>query len=571
MNIRSTAAKNGLVLLLTVGAMGLLGAGCSSAPIDDDDLLDESVDEAEQALDQEAPPPQNDNLKPDHPCPGCAPPFVDQPGKLEFSGRLIVRPRQNAPETRKQAARARIHGMVVKHFPEVDEYVIRVPDAAGGNGKGAKENQLAGELMASGDYEYATPDWNVAPIAIPNDPSFGSQWHHTKIESQKAWDLQRGSSSMILAFTDTGIDTTHPDLAANRVPGYHAPSGLAETSGGPINDIHGHGTHVAGCAAAIGNNGTGVSGVGWNFKIMMVRVTDDPYGYASISHLTQGARWAAEHGAKVVSTSYAGVQSPSVGTTGTYIKSIGSLYLYAADNFNQNHSSFDYPDVIVVGATDQYDAKASFSSYGTAIDMVAPGVGILSTTNGGWYAAWDGTSMATPVVNGAAGLIWSVNPNFTPAQVEGFLLNSANDIGAPGDDSVFGRGRLNVYNGVQAARAAACTHAKCSVGAALGSGCDTCTASICDLDPYCCDTYWDNICVNEVQSICGSLTCAASQGTCGHTLCTTGATLTSGCDTPPAESSCVTSICAVDPYCCNTYWDGICVSEVQSVCGKNCN
>jgi subtilisin family serine protease len=557
-------------MLGVVFAIGFFGIACASAPGDDGDARDDAAGEADDALDPQASPGTQSDAKFGLPCKGCAPPFAEQAGKMEFSGRLIVRPRQGAAPERSEKARNRLNDKLVVHYSEVDEYIIRVPTGFGGQGRGAGENELAAQLMATGDYEYVTPDWTVHPIAVPNDPSYGSQWHHPKIQSPQAWDLQQGSSSMILAFTDTGIDTTHPDLAANRVPGYHVPSGLPETSGGAINDIHGHGTHVAGCAAAIGDNNTGVSGAGWNFKIMMVRVTDDPGGSAFLSDLTNGARWAAEHGAKVVSTSYGGVESPSVGTTGTYLKSIGSLYLYAADNSNRDHSNFDYPDVIVVGATDQYDAKASFSSYGRAIDVVAPGVDILSTTNGGGYAAWSGTSMATPVANGVAGMIWSVNRNFTPAQVESFLLNSADDIGVPGDDDTFGRGRVNVYRGVQAAIAAACTHDTCVASTALGTGCNACVASICDVDPYCCNTYWDGICVSEMQSVCGSLRCSASQGTCQHTLCTTGTRLSNGCDVPPATSSCVTSICSVDPYCCTTAWDSYCVNEVYSVCGKNC-
>lgn len=579
MNLRVTTAsmthkkQSALCLVLTATALSLSVVGCGAAP-DSDEAQDESSDETAEPLVKtpDSADQRDGTSEGKGPCAACAPPFAERPGQLEFSGRLVVRPRQDADPARDRAARERLERLkITTYVPATDEYLVEVPVPKGTKAPGAGENRLAGTLMETGDYEYATPDWIVYPLALPNDPQYSSQWHHTTIQSPQAWDTNKGSSSIIVAVTDTGIDKTHPDLAANRVLGYNAPSDLAEVSGGDVSDIHGHGTHVMGCAGAIGNNAVGVSGVGWTFKLMMVRVTNSPSGSAFLSDITKGARWAVDNGAKVVSASYAGVQDPTVGTTGTYIRSMGGLYLYAADNYNQNHSSFDYPDVIVVGATDSSDNKAWFSSYGTAIDIAAPGTGILSTTQGGGYAAWDGTSMATPLVNGAAGLIWSVNPGFTSAQVENFLLSGANDIGAPGDDNLFGRGRLNVYNGVSLARGAACTHSKCSTGAALGSGCEPATESICAVDPYCCNNFWDGICVSEVRTVAHSLVCAESQGSCAHTLCSTGAKLTAGCDSPPAASSCVSSICAVDPYCCNTLWDNLCVDEVATVCGQNCN
>lgn len=436
-------------------------------------------------------------------CRSCAPPFIEAPGELEFSGQLIVRPVQGAAPDRDKLARRRLAGTLLEYFPEVDEYVIAVPARLGGGERGSGEDRMAADLLATGDYAYVTPNWIVYPTATPDDPLFAGQWHHPKMRSPGAWDLQTGAPSLILAVTDTGIDTSHPDLAPRRVPGFNAASDLAEVDGGDVADLHGHGTHVAGCAAAAGDNAIGVSGVGWHFKIMMVRVSGSSSGSALTSDITQGARWAVENGARVVSSSYAGVDSPSVGTTGSYIESLGGIYLYAAGNDGRTLDGFDHADVLVVGASDANDAIAGFSARGPAVDVFAPGVGILSTTIGGGYGLKSGTSMATPVANGAVGLIWSVNPRFTPAEVEGFLTASAEDLGAPGDDATFGWGRVDVLRGVQAAQAAACTHDKCAMGAALGSGCEPCATDICALDPFCCDTQWDDICVEEVAMVCG--------------------------------------------------------------------
>ena len=117
----------------------------------------------------------------------------------------------------------------------------------------------------------------------------------------------------------------------------------------------------------------------------------------------------------------------------------------------------------------------------------------------------------------------------------------------------------------------ACGHSKCDQGFALDPACDSCAADICAVDPYCCNVFWDSFCVQEVRTICRSLACPESQGTCSHTLCSTGAPLTATCDAPPVSPSCVDAVCAVDPYCCGTAWDVICVGEVSSVCGYNCN
>jgi hypothetical protein len=124
---------------------------------------------------------------------------------------------------------------------------------------------------------------------------------------------------------------------------------------------------------------------------------------------------------------------------------------------------------------------------------------------------------------------------------------------------------------VQVEERLTCPHDKCTAGGPLASECSAAAASICAVDPFCCTSAWDSICVREVQSVTNSLICPASQGVCGHTLCTVGGKLTSGCDAPPASASCVASICAVDPYCCTNSWDSICVGRVASTCGKNCN
>jgi hypothetical protein len=110
---------------------------------------------------------------------------------------------------------------------------------------------------------------------------------------------------------------------------------------------------------------------------------------------------------------------------------------------------------------------------------------------------------------------------------------------------------------------------KCTTGAALVSDADACVSSVCAADSFCCNVTWDAVCVREVRTVCGSLSCAESNGTCSHSLCATDGPLVNGCDS--AKANCVSAICAADPFCCATGWDGICESEVDTVCGKNCD
>jgi subtilisin family serine protease len=385
--------------------------------------------------------------------------FVEQPGVMEFTGQLIVRPWQmgewramglneNELAAARVKAAAALANNTVVYYPEVDDYVVSVP-------AGMDENTYSGQLMATGLYQYAEPNWRCFPIGAPNDPLFGQQWHHVNMRSVQAWDTPGGpglgSQSVIVAVTDTGIDVNHPDLAANRVPGYHAPSDTPEVLGGPINDINGHGTHVAGCAAAVGNNAVGVAGTAPNVKVMMCRVTDASNGGAALNELTESARWAIDNGAKSASTSYSGVSSGSIQTTGEYIKSKGGVYLYAAGNDGSYWSNFDHQDVIVVGASNPADDRTGWSGYGPGVDLFAPGEGILASVNGGGYEAWSGTSMATPVANGVVGLLFSQNANFTPQQIETLLFKGCKDLGEPGNDDIYGWGRADSLGSVQLA------------------------------------------------------------------------------------------------------------------------
>jgi subtilisin family serine protease len=382
--------------------------------------------------------------------------FVEKPGVQKFSGRLIVRPLQykawkakglSHQEAVDRVAKARQiieTKKVIKRVWQTDEYIVRVPE-------GETEALVSNALMANGLFQYAEPDWIVYPIAAPNDPMLDNQWHHApdRMQSADGWDIHNGSPSVSVGICDTGILKTHEDFEVNRLEGYNAVDGLRESQGGNINPVHPHGTQTTGCAAANGNNGKGVTGVGWNLSHRMLRVTNSSDGSAYISTLQDAARTSIEKGDRVASVSYSGVDISSNLTTATYIKSIGGLLVWAAGNDGRNltYGNRDSDDIIVVGATDSSDTLAYFSAYGQFVDVTAPGVGIYTTDadNDSDYASVSGTSFATPLTAGLVALIWSYNPTLTPDQVESVLKQGCDDLGDSGVDNIYGYGRINVY------------------------------------------------------------------------------------------------------------------------------
>ncbi|MFM7260755.1 MAG: S8 family serine peptidase, partial [bacterium] len=305
------------------------------------------------------------------------------PGEYEFSGELFVRPRQNLSPVERTRALAAIARHPFRAVESTDEFILTVGGAP--HAPGVAETQVSRALLATDLFEYACPNWILFPVDAPNDPRFLEQWHHATMHSADAWDLHRADrvNETIVAFVDTGI-AQHAELT-NRVSGFNSVSDVAEADGGNLTDIHGHGTHVAGCAAASGDNGVGVVGMGWNLRIMPIRASEAANGAASMDNLLQGIRWAAEHGAKVVSASYSGIGHPPIETTGAYLQTLGANLLWAAGNSAVDHASWDFDNVVVVGASDQSDARASFSSYGRGVDLFAPGVSILSSTRDGGY------------------------------------------------------------------------------------------------------------------------------------------------------------------------------------------
>ena len=331
--------------------------------------------------------------------------------------------------------------------------------------------------------EYLEDNLKFQAFAIPNDPGYPI-WNYDKINLSFAWDEQKGNSNVIVAVVDTGVSLDHPDLKANLVPGYD----FVDRDEDPFDNIYhedskySHGTHVAGTISAVTNNGIGIAGVAWNVKIMPIRVLGSN-GEGNANDIIEGINWAVNHGANVINLSL-GKTGPRPGEYGTeaFMEAIDiaidqGVTVVAATGNDSTSVAFpaNYDPVIAVGALDHAGVKASYSNYGSDIDLFAPGgeapedsnddsawrvTAILSTcydkkTRKNIYAYMVGTSMAAPHVAGVAALLYS--RGFTvPSAIEAHLKSTASYLG---DDSpYYGAGKIDAYaalNGAEYELAAA--------------------------------------------------------------------------------------------------------------------
>jgi subtilisin family serine protease len=311
----------------------------------------------------------------------------------------------------------------------VDVDIVRVPAGS--------ERDVVAKLKGSKHVRFAEVDQLMPAAATVNDPSYPNEWHLPQISAPTAWNYTMGSG-VTIAILDTGVDGTHPDLAPNMVAGYNFYDGNTNTA-----DVNGHGTAVAGAAAAAANNGIGVAGVAGAAKIMPLRVAD-PSAYAMWSTTAQAINYAADHGARIVNLSYQGAAASStIQSAASYLRSKGGVLFVAAGNTGALDSTTPTNLMEVVSATDTGDTFATFSTYGPFVTISAPGNNILTTAMGGGYQYWWGTSLATPVAAGTAALIVAKRPDFTAAQIDSTLQQSATDLGAAGRDNYFGFGRVN--------------------------------------------------------------------------------------------------------------------------------
>lgn len=309
---------------------------------------------------------------------------------------------------------------------------------------------------------------SISLFAQVNDNYFPNQWNLTKISAPAAWEISNGSSSIIIAIVDQGVESSHPDLLNKLVTGYDVEGNDNDTEPDPNKPISYHGTACAGVAASATNtDGEGIAGVGYNCKIMPIQVSYDD-DWDSDNYAT-AITWAADHGADIISISGSTEEDPDVITAIDYATSNGRngrgcVVIKSAGNTGKSDpplSGLQFPakyyKVLSVGATNQYDQKVDESSVGPELDVVAPSVVYApdltdeeGKKSGDYMNDFDGTSSATPHAAGLAGLILSLNNNLTEDEVRKIICYSADDIAISGFDEGTGWGRINAWRALDA-------------------------------------------------------------------------------------------------------------------------
>lgn len=332
------------------------------------------------------------------------------------------------------------------------------------------------ELIEGVNYAEVVPVYETS--YVPNDPQYAGQWHLQTIQAELAWDvITTQTSSVVIAVVDDAVSLTHQDLQpsiwtnAGEIPG----DNIDNDGNGYVDDVNGwdaadndnnanpdnatnsfftHGTHCAGIAAARTDNNVGIASIGFNAKIMPVKASTLPNPGAVVAGYA-GVEYAIINNADVISMSWGG-SSYSATYQLIFDQAYAQGIVCVAASGNSNTSSPMYPasynHVISVGATDQNDQKASFSNYGSTIDVMAPGVAIYSSLAGAnnAYGAMQGTSMACPMVAGLAAMLLACDPNLTPDDVENCIESSADDIYPlnPSYTGQLGAGRINAANAI---------------------------------------------------------------------------------------------------------------------------
>jgi len=480
--------------------------------------------------------------------------------------------------------------------------VIKIPEGRVG--------EKIREYLARKDVIYAEPNYIAYALMVPNDPNYKYQWHldnsqYGGIQMEEAWDISAGNSSVIVAIVDTGIAYENygrfcqaPDLAQTCfVSGYD----FVNNDYHP-NDDNRHGTHVAGTIAQSTNNSLGVAGVAFNTCLMPVKVLNSS-GSGTYTQVANGIRWAADNGAKVINLSLGGSSfSQTLEDAVAYAHNKGVTVIAACGN--SNVSSCDYPAayndyVIAVGATRYDETKAPYSSYGSSLDLVAPGGDTRVDQNSDGYADgvlqqtfkdsrnvcsfsyyfFQGTSMATPHVSGVAALVLANGNATTPDEVRTALQETAEDLGPAGWDATYGWGLVNAYSVLNWASAPKCAvDADCDDGLYC-NGIEICQAGACKagtliecsgLVDQCnngiCDETLDQCVVQpkpDGTTCDDGLYCNTGE-TCQAGACAGGTART--CDD---SNTCTADSCSESLDKCENVWPACGISD--SCCGPECD
>lgn len=351
--------------------------------------------------------------------PVSAGPAGAPPAAGEARERLVVTVPAGVAPARAEAIVRAHEGAVIERVDRLHAITVEVTS------EGARH--LAAALLTSGTADRVAPEirFHASGHVVPDDGRYGEQWALPRIGAPTAWDETVGLPGTVVAVLDSGIDPTHPDLAPVLLDGYDF------VDDDPVpEDRFGHGTHVAGVAAAVGNDGHGIAGVCWRCRILPIKVLGDA-GSGGELDVAEGIVGAVDRGADVLVLSFGGPHaSPAVASAVDYATSRGAVVVAAAGNSGSTTPAYPaaFPDVIGVASTDEADAVTTWSARGSWVDLAAPGCA-LGPTLGGGSAERCGTSVSAPLVAGAAALLMSRATDAGAEAIASVLAETAVPIG----------------------------------------------------------------------------------------------------------------------------------------------
>lgn len=335
------------------------------------------------------------------------------PQALGAGGRILLEFR---PGVSSQAAKAALDGAGARQTGTIADLDVRELRVAPSE-TAAALRRLNGDPRVA----FAERDLTLTAEMAPNDYWWPSEWAPPKVNAPAAWDRTVGSPSTVIAVLDSGVDPSQPDLQGSFVAGRD----VVNSDDDPSDDF-GHGTQVAGVAAARSNNGVGVASYCWHCSIMPVKVLG-ANGSGSVSNIAAGIAWASDHGARVINMSFGTTTSSStLASAVQYAHDRGAVLVAAAGNSSSTVQTYPaaLPTVIGVAGTDSLDRLTGTSNYGPWVSVAAPGCN-FTTGLSAWYGTFCGTSAAAPAVAGIAGLAFSLDPGATNAEVERAIETSA--------------------------------------------------------------------------------------------------------------------------------------------------
>lgn len=376
---------------------------------------------------------------PEGPQPTPAVVETDENGNKYLAGEFVVIYKDKSKAKNKPA-----NGDLLDAAPQIGMQHVEFKDVKTKKDKGERKKLFETKeaiLKQDKDIESVTPNYLAEANWTPNDPRLSQQSNALPIlHAQRSWGISRGSTARIVVI-DSGYDTNHPEFPASKIAGaydFYNRNNRAE-------DQMGHGTHVASIAAAATNNGRGIAGGAPNARLLIAK-TQVP-GYYTMSGTIEAITWGADNGGDVINMSFGftGGAIPAFQRAVNYAWNKGALPVAAVGNEGKYKSAYPaaYDHVVGVGAVDGNGYRTSWSNYGPAVDLMAPGSNIMAAVPDRTYMRLSGTSMSAPYVTALAALLESQKPSRGSAEKYRLMLHTARDMGPGGRDNYYGHGRVN--------------------------------------------------------------------------------------------------------------------------------